>query len=116
MKSPQRVRQVATAFSGWLIFAAVSGPACTQRVAGPDGGNVALAPTPDAGIAACTDDPALTTGAQMIVDGRQTFRYDTFGDEDYWGGTLGLHRAIAGSAHGGVGPGLSPKAALDLGL
>lgn len=30
---------------------------------------------------------------QMLREGRQTFRFDTFGDEDFWGGTLGLHRA-----------------------
>ncbi|HKD06783.1 MAG TPA: hypothetical protein VKB79_12850 [Bryobacteraceae bacterium] len=47
---------------------------------------------------------------------QQTFRFDTFGDQDFWGGMLGLHRAIEGSALGGVGPGLSPVAALMAGL
>ena len=51
-----------------------------------------------------------------IRKGREIFRYATFGDEDFWGGTLGLHEAIAGAANGGVGAGLSPKAALSLGL
>src|SRR5882757_8800650 len=41
---------------------------------------------------------------------------DTFGDEDFWGGTLRLHQAIEGSAHGGVGAGVSPKTALAVGL
>ena len=54
--------------------------------------------------------------AQQLAEGRNTFRFDTFGDEDFWGGALGLHKAIAGSVNGGVGPGLSPKAALALGL
>jgi hypothetical protein len=53
---------------------------------------------------------------RMLEEGRRTFRFDTFGDEAFWGGALGLHRAIAGAALGGVGPGLSPKAALELGL
>src|SRR5687767_6391984 len=53
---------------------------------------------------------------QMIEEGRRTFRFDTFGDEDFWGGTLKLHQAVAGAAHGGIGPGLSPKTALALGL
>ena len=53
---------------------------------------------------------------RMIAEGRQTFRYDTFGDEDYWGGTLQLHKAVEGAKFGGVGPGLSPVAALTLGL
>ena len=51
-----------------------------------------------------------------IREGRQIFRYSTFGSEDFWGGALGLHEAIAGAANGGVGGGLSPTAALALGL
>src|SRR5262245_3303928 len=53
---------------------------------------------------------------QMIVAGRQTFRFDTFGDETFWGDQLQLHQAINGSVLGGVGPGLSPALALSLGL
>jgi len=49
-------------------------------------------------------------------DGRDTFRYATFGDEDFWGGTIGLHEALAGAANGGVGAGVSPEAALAVGL
>ena len=51
-----------------------------------------------------------------IARGRRVFRYDTFGDEAFWGGALQLHEAIAGEANGGVGPGLSPEDALALGL
>ena len=32
----------------------------------------------------------------LINDGREIFRYDTFGDEAFWGDTLKLHQAIAG--------------------
>jgi hypothetical protein len=53
---------------------------------------------------------------RMIEEGRQTFRYDTFGDEAYWSGKLKLHDAIQGSKLGGVGPGVSPKTALAVGL
>jgi mono/diheme cytochrome c family protein len=49
-------------------------------------------------------------------EGRHTFRFDTFGDEAFWGDTLGLHKAIEGTALGGVGPGVSPRAALAVGL
>jgi cytochrome c553 len=52
----------------------------------------------------------------MIEEGRQTFRYDTFGDEGFWSDALKLHQAIAGGAQGGVGSGLSPKTALSVGL
>src|SRR4026209_2972291 len=64
-----------------------------------------------------TNDPDVwQNAAQQLARGRNTFRFDTFGDEDFWGGALRLHQAIAGAANGGVGPGLSPKAALGLGL
>ncbi|MCA1732348.1 MAG: hypothetical protein LC732_01955, partial [Acidobacteria bacterium] len=53
---------------------------------------------------------------QMVEEGRRTFRHDTFGSEDFWGGALRLHEAIAGAANGGIGPGLSPAAALGVGL
>jgi mono/diheme cytochrome c family protein len=74
-------------------------------------------------FAASADDPPKTAdaavwqnAAQQVSRGRSTFRFDTFGDQDFWGGALRLHEAIAGAANGGVGPGLSPKAALGLGL
>lgn len=51
-----------------------------------------------------------------IREGRETFRYNTFGDEAFWGDALGLHLALAGAAHGGVGPGVSPATALAVGL
>ncbi len=53
---------------------------------------------------------------QMVSQGRQTFRFDTFGDEAFWGDMLKLHLAIEGTQFGGVGPGLSPSAALAFGL
>src|SRR5687768_16403240 len=53
---------------------------------------------------------------RMLDDGRRTFRYDTFGSEAFWGDTLELHKAIAGEKNGGVGPGVSPKTALSVGL
>lgn len=52
----------------------------------------------------------------ILAQGREIFRYDTFGDEEFWGKTLRLHEAVKGSKLGGVGPGLSPKGALSLGL
>src|SRR5512147_1202597 len=61
-------------------------------------------------------DPVLDNATRMVEEGRQIFRYDTFGDEAFWGDTLQLHRAIAGQANGGVGPGVSPRTALAVGL
>src|SRR5262245_29533189 len=37
-------------------------------------------------------------------------------DEAFWGDALRLHQAIAGEKQGGVGPGVSPKTALAVGL
>lgn len=55
-------------------------------------------------------DPAL------IADGKEIFRFDTFGDEEFWSGVLHIDKAIAGVNNGGFGPGVSPKAALAAGL
>src|SRR5262245_4516445 len=58
-------------------------------------------------------DRQVDEQAQAVIDrGRQIFRFDTFGDEAWWGDTLRLHQAIAGAANGGVGGGVSPKTAL----
>jgi hypothetical protein len=62
------------------------------------------------------DDQISANVEQMMNDGRQVFRFDTFGDEAFWGDMLKLHQAIEGSALGGVGAGLTPTAALGLGL
>src|SRR5262245_50558651 len=61
-------------------------------------------------------DTGESTLSSRFREGRQIFRYETFGDEAFWGGKLGLHRAIAGEANGGVGAGVSPATALALGL
>jgi hypothetical protein len=53
---------------------------------------------------------------QMLAQGRQIFRFDTFGDELFWTDTLKLHKAIEGSKFGGVGSGVSPRTALAVGL
>jgi hypothetical protein len=51
---------------------------------------------------------------RLFEQGKEIFRFDTFGDEDYWGGRLQLHKAIEGAALGGVGPGVSPNTALTV--
>jgi cytochrome c5 len=61
-------------------------------------------------------DPIVANATATIQDGRNIFRYDTYGDEAFWGDALQLHQAIQGSQFGGVGPGVSPKTALALGL
>jgi hypothetical protein len=62
------------------------------------------------------DEQIDRSAQRMLAEGKQTFRFDTFGDEAFWGDQLKLHLAIEGAQNGGVGPGLSPRAALALGL
>jgi hypothetical protein len=62
------------------------------------------------------DAEILENANDLLEDGRDTFRFDTFGDEVFWGGALQLHQAIKGANLGGVGPGISPSTALGLGL
>jgi len=60
---------------------------------------------------------SLNANRKSIVDdGKQIFRYDAFGDEDFWSGLLHIDKAIAGAKNGGFGPGVSPKTALAVGL
>jgi len=62
-------------------------------------------------------DGAVNQNAdRMLNEGRGTFRFDTFGDEAFWTDALKLNQAIAGQSNGGVGPGVSPKTALAVGM
>lgn len=68
-------------------------------------------------LAQSSDDGNPNQNAsQLIAQGRQTFRFATFGDQAFWGGQLQLHKAIEGTNLGGVGPGVSPATALAVGL
>jgi hypothetical protein len=62
------------------------------------------------------DSLIIENADRMMRRGRRIFRFDTFGSEAFWGDQLRLHQSIAGSANGGMGPGLSPRMALALGL
>src|ERR1700681_4263523 len=62
-------------------------------------------------------DAVISKNAQqMMENGKQIFRFETFGSEAFWGDALQLHKAIAGEKNGGIGPGVSPKTALSVGL
>src|SRR5262245_26623363 len=55
-------------------------------------------------------------GQQMMERGKETFRNDTFGNETFWTDTIQLDQAIIGQQFGGEGGGLTPAAAMGLGL
>jgi hypothetical protein len=70
---------------------------------------LALAPLAPAGErrAAAPDDPIAANAGRMVEEGRQTFRYDTFGDQVFWSRILGIHQALKT---------VSPRTALTVGL
>lgn len=49
-----------------------------------------------------------TPGVQLVKQGQQVFRYNTFGDEQFWTGTLQMNTVIQS--------GVSPQTALSVGL
>jgi len=63
-------------------------------------------------VAACTFDSPRTadprSDAATIAQGKQIFRYDTFGDETLWTDTLRMHEVIAAA--------VDPTTALSVGL
>jgi len=87
---------------GWLGI----GILAIAAVAGPVG----------SGQQTTFDDRIAEHASRLLDRGRRIFRFDTFGDEAFWGGTIRLHEAVEGTRFGGVGPGLTPAAALSLGL
>jgi len=94
-----------------LLLLVAWAPAAKPKKATSEAASKTAAP------AASANDQLTNTNMQAMLDqGRQTFRYDTFGDEAFWGGALNLQQAIAGEKLGGVGLGVSPKTALSVGL
>jgi hypothetical protein len=70
---------------------------------------LALATQPSPGPQSPSDflGNAQEHAQQLVRQGQQIFRFDTFGDETFWSGQLGLHQVVAS---------ISPRQALDLGL
>jgi mono/diheme cytochrome c family protein len=59
-------------------------------------------------FAACGDDGPTAPSPEDVADGRQIFRFDTFGDETFWSDTLRMHEVIQSA--------VSPEVALGVGL
>ena len=77
----------------------------TVILAGCDG---ATAVSETTTVAAAASPVAAQAAAALIEEGRQTFRFDTFGDEQLWTNTLRLHEVVEKS--------LDPTTALKVGL
>src|SRR5262249_61462820 len=54
------------------------------------------------------DEAIADNAANLAKHGRSTFRFETFGDEKFFGDTLKLHQPTEGSRFGGGRPGVSP--------
>lgn len=74
------------------------------------------APSPASAPLSTVDTANAQNVLQEFERGRRIFRQDSFGNQAFWGGALRLHEAIAGTANGGTGPGVSPETALAVGL
>ena len=61
-------------------------------------------------LAGCSDDDEAPTEPtpDQLAEGKQTFRFDTFGDETFWTDTLRMHEVIQAA--------VSPQTALAVGL
>jgi hypothetical protein len=79
-------------------------------------GMIAVSRSASVGAQTTMPNPVVENASQKVQHGEQIFRFDTFGDQAFWGGDLKLHKAIEGAKLGGVGTGVSPKTALAVGL
>ena len=61
-----------------------------------------------AAIASCGDDGPTGPSAQLLEQGKEIFRFDTFGDEQFWTDTLRMHEVIQQA--------VTPAVALSVGL
>jgi mono/diheme cytochrome c family protein len=61
-------------------------------------------------LSSCTEagPEPLELDPVLVAEGKEIFRYDTFGDEQYWTDTLRMHEVIQAA--------VSPRAALGVGL
>ena len=90
-----------------IIVAIAGAAAAAAALSAPDTG-------PNATVG---NDRAINdTSTRLLKQGREVFRFETFGDEAWWTDTIQLHKAIEGENHGGVGGGVSPATALSVGL
>src|SRR4029434_986 len=71
------------------------------------GYNLPLVPAQDDANKSDFLGDARQNARRLVDQGEQIFRFDTYGDETFWGDQLGLHQVVAPP---------SPSQALDLGL
>lgn len=102
--------------SWWYAFVGIAGGALLVALVGSQESTAGAQEKTAVARDKYYGDEVNESAKKLFEDGRNIFRYDTFGDEDFWGGQLRLQEAIAGAKNGGVGAGLTPKQALAAGL
>jgi len=95
-----------------FVTAAVFLFACKSPAPAETPQNIAVKQAPEESYQKSIDD----TAKKMLERGRDIFRDESFGSEQFWGDKLRLHEVIAGEKHGGTGQGLTPRTAFALGL
>src|SRR5688572_31948606 len=106
------LRKAAAVLLGLMILAAFA-PSCSSQ---PKGVSTDPAVKAQRQRKEDFDDTIDKNAERLLARGRQIFRYDTFGSEAFWGDQLQLHRALVRQQKGGVGAGVTPRQALQLGL
>ena len=84
-----------------LLLSLVLAAACTQKTPAPPTDSAQALPT---GAGEASDDMSPAT----LAEGQRIFRFDTFGDEQFWTDTARMHEVIQKS--------VSPATALSVGL
>lgn len=97
--------------SGWFVAILLCVACDDNRASAPP-----LDPNPPGDSPADWNSVVDRNIGEQFEKGKDVFRNDTFGNEAFWGDKLKLHQAILGAELGGVGPGLTPRMALLLGL
>jgi len=116
-KSPESRLHRATrvsVFTGVLVSALVFSCMNADSATSDESSRRMRTASPEAGQEPSTSSSRMLMGgrtpeayAKVVEQGKQIFRYDTFGDEAFWGDTLRLHEAVAK---------LPPSKVLELGL
>ena len=91
-----------------ILLTAVLAAALIPACGGGSGGDPAPAPATDPAQGAGPAPVVAPTQAQLVEQGREIFRFDTFGDERQWTDALRMHEVIEQA--------VSPNVALSVGL
>jgi hypothetical protein len=88
-----------SALCAWVALVLVTATGCAEP-AKTDAANPEAVSADEQLLGSMLGDRGAFLGQALrtMLQGRETFRFDTFGDEDFWGGQLRLHEGIETSA------------------